>query len=138
MERMNARMHEPQSNAGVMLYDDDYYSDCADYVSFCASHFCPACVDAYAGKCDTTCQFASAPEEFHGVAPGAKMMVYGAWGKGVEWSALYLVFDTSFCCLSPNLQILKSPNQIRRRRRPAGVVFPARRRPRRRSVPPRL
>jgi hypothetical protein len=135
---MNARMHEPQSNAGVMLYDDDYYSDCADYVSFCASHFCPACVDAYAGKCDTTCQFASAPEEFHGVAPGAKMMVYGAWGKGVEWSALYLVFDTSFCCLSPNLQILKSPNQIRRRRRPAGVVFPARRRPRRRSVPPRL
>ena len=52
-------MHEPQSNAGVMLYDDDYYSDCADYVSSCASYFAPAC--AYAGKCDTTCQFARPP-----------------------------------------------------------------------------
>ena len=134
---MHACTHEPQSNEGVMLYDDDQYIDCADYASSCASYFCPAC--AYPGKCDTTCQFSGvAPVEFHGVAPGAKMMVYGAWGKGVEWSALYLVFDTSFCCLSPNLQILKSPNQIRRRRRPAGVVFPARLRPRRRSVPPRL
>jgi hypothetical protein len=102
---MHARMHEPQSNAGVMLYDDDQYIDCADYASSCASYFCPAC--AYSGKCDTTCQFSGvAPVEFHGVAPGAKMMVYGAWGKGVEWSALYLVFDTDL----PLLLISKSPN----------------------------
>jgi hypothetical protein len=61
-------------NDGSSLgFNSDYYSNCADYISSCATSFCPTCVNA--GTCDTTCEFATT-ETYPGTAPDAKLLVY--------------------------------------------------------------
>lgn len=53
--------------------NDDYYSNCADFTSYCDTDFAAGGIDE--GTCDTTCDI-SPTEVYTGVASGAKLMVY--------------------------------------------------------------
>ena len=59
----------------VTFAQEDYYSNCIDYVAYCDDWFCATC-GSDAGYCDKTCNFIrSADEDYTGMAPDAQLMV---------------------------------------------------------------